>query len=159
MWAYCLLDHCVCAPPVCVFVCAPPACAPHSPAHFVGCAACEAGLEPCAGVGSPHALRGRRSLPAAHRRMCVRAIAGLRDERRRALEPREARRRRLRTLTGTPLETHYSYTPSDARAVRARRGDDVRAERCLRVGREQAALWSVLGSHIAHFPLLVFTTS
>ena len=29
----------------------------------------------------------------------------------------------------------------------------MRAERCLRVLREQAALWSVLGSHIAHFTL------
>ena len=31
------------------------------------------------------------------------------------------------------LETHYSYT----------RGDDVRAERCLRAGREQAALFAL----------------
>jgi hypothetical protein len=38
--------------------------------------------------------------------------------------------------------------------VRAQRGDDVRAEfSCLWVGRDQAALWSVLGSHIADFPL------
>ena len=29
------------------------------------------------------------------------------------------------------------YTPSYARAVRGRRGDDVRAERCPRVGRDQ----------------------
>ena len=30
------------------------------------------------------------------------------------------------------LETHYSYTPSDARATRALCGGEVRAERALR---------------------------
>ena len=33
-------------------------------------------------------------------------------------------------------ETTYTYLPSDSRAVRSQRGDDVRAERCLRVGRD-----------------------
>ena len=35
--------------------------------------------------------------------------------------------------------------------VRARRGDDVDAERCLRGGRDQALLWSMLGSHVVDF--------
>ena len=48
-------------------------------------------------------------------------------------------------------ETHYSYTPSYARAVRGRRGDDVRAERCRRVRRDQAALGGVLGVHVVDF--------
>ena len=48
-------------------------------------------------------------------------------------------------------ETHYSYTPSYARAVRGRRGDDVHAERCRRVGRDQAALGGVLGVHVVDF--------
>ena len=43
--------------------------------------------------------------------------------------------------------------PSDARAVRALRGDDARAERCLWAGRDQTTLWSVFGLHIADFPL------
>ena len=51
----------------------------------------------------------------------------------------------------SPLETHYSYTPSYARAVRCRRGDDVRAERCRRVRRDQAALGGVLGVHVVDF--------
>ena len=35
--------------------------------------------------------------------------------------------------------------------VRALRGNDVHAERCLRVGRDQAPLRSVLGSHVVDF--------
>ena len=45
----------------------------------------------------------------------------------------------------------YTYFPSDARAVRSQRGDDVRAERCLLVGRDQAALRGVLGVHVVDF--------
>ena len=41
------------------------------------------------------------------------------------------------------------------RAVRARRGDDARAERCLRVGCDKTALRSVLGFHVADFPLVL----
>ena len=44
-----------------------------------------------------------------------------------------------------------SLSISIARAVRAQRGDDVRAERCLRVGRDWAALWGVLGVHVVDF--------
>ena len=51
----------------------------------------------------------------------------------------------------TYYETHYSYTPSYARAVRGRRGDHVRAERCRRVRRDQAALGGVLGVHVVDF--------
>ena len=36
--------------------------------------------------------------------------------------------------------------------VRALRGDDVHAERCLRAGRDETVLRSVLGSHVADFP-------
>ena len=32
--------------------------------------------------------------------------------------------------------------------MRSQRGDDVRAERCRRVGRDQAALGGVLGVHV-----------
>ena len=39
--------------------------------------------------------------------------------------------------------------PSDARAVRAQRGDDVRVVRCLWVGYDQAALWNVIRFHMA----------
>ena len=49
-------------------------------------------------------------------------------------------------------ETMYSYLAHFQCRVRARRGDDVHAERCLRVGRDQALLESVLGSHVADFP-------
>ena len=56
------------------------------------------------------------------------------------------------TLCRFLAETHYSYTPSYARAVRGRRGDDVRAERCPRVGRDQAALRDQLGVHVVDFP-------
>ena len=61
---------------------------------------------------------------------------------------------------GTPLIAfgnclRYTYLPSDARAVRSQRGDDVRAERCLkrcrRVGRDQTALGGVLGVHVVDF--------
>ena len=48
-------------------------------------------------------------------------------------------------------ETHYTYPPSDARAVRARRRDDVCAERFLRDGRDKAALCGVLGVHVVDF--------
>ena len=37
---------------------------------------------------------------------------------------------------------------------RSRRGDDVRAERGLRVGRDQTTIRSVLGVHVVDFPLL-----
>ena len=49
------------------------ACAPHSPAHFAGCAAREAGAGSVVRErGEPGAtLRGRRSLPAAHRHLCA----------------------------------------------------------------------------------------
>ena len=43
--------------------------------------------------------------------------------------------------------------PPFQRAVRARRGDNARAERCLPVGCDKTALWSVLG--FADFPLFL----
>ena len=46
----------------------------------------------------------------------------------------------------------YTYPAHFQCRVRARRGDDVRAERCLWVGRNQALLGSVLDSHVADFP-------
>ena len=49
-------------------------------------------------------------------------------------------------LTSPP--TRAPYDPGEVTAC-------VRAERCLRVGRDQAALQSVLGSHIADFPLFL----
>ena len=48
-------------------------------------------------------------------------------------------------------ESYYTYLPSDARAVRSQRRDDARAERCLRVGRDQAALRAALGVHVVDF--------
>ena len=45
----------------------------------------------------------------------------------------------------------YSQPAHFRRAVRARRGNDVHAERCLRGLRDQAPLWSVLGSHVVEF--------
>ena len=45
----------------------------------------------------------------------------------------------------------YTYPAHFQCRVRARRGDDVRAERCLWVGRNQALLGSVIGSHVADF--------
>ena len=50
-------------------------------------------------------------------------------------------------------ESEYTYLPSDARAARPRRGDGVRAERGLRVGRDQAVLRGVLGVHVVEFHL------
>jgi hypothetical protein len=52
-------------------------------------------------------------------------------------------RRRLRILTCPPTRRRTR--------VRSQRGDDVRAERCLRVGRDQAVLRSVLGVHVVDF--------
>ena len=40
---------------------------------------------------------------------------------------------------------------SGAPCMRARRGDDVHTERSPQVGRDQALLLSVLGSHVADF--------
>ena len=48
-------------------------------------------------------------------------------------------------------ESYYTYLPSDARAVRSQRRDDARAERCLRVGRDQAALRAAFGVHVVDF--------
>ena len=48
-------------------------------------------------------------------------------------------------------ETSYTYYPPFERVVRARRGDDVHAERCPQVKRDQALLWSMLGSHVVDF--------
>ena len=45
----------------------------------------------------------------------------------------------------------YTYPAHFQCRVRARRGDDVDAERCLRGGRDQAPLWSMLGSHVVDF--------
>ena len=55
--------------------------------------------------------------------------------------------------------SYTRYLPSDARAVRSQRGDDVRAERCLRVGRDQAALRGVLGVHVVYFTWFLLTKS
>ena len=52
-------------------------------------------------------------------------------------------------------ETTYTYLASFQRAERARRGDDARAERCLRVWCDKTALWSVLGFHVVDFPLVL----
>ena len=57
-------------------------------AQAAGCAACESGWSRVREQEDPRALRGRRPLPATYRRMCARAIVGLRGERGRALEPR-----------------------------------------------------------------------
>jgi hypothetical protein len=48
-------------------------------------------------------------------------------------------------------ETTYTQPAPFQRAVRGRRGDDVHAERCRRVGRDQAALGGVLGVHVVDF--------
>ena len=45
----------------------------------------------------------------------------------------------------------YTYPAHFQCRVRARRGDDVHAERCLWGGRDQAPLRSVLGSHVVDF--------
>ena len=55
---------------------------------------------------------------------------------------------------GTNDDTTYTYLASFQRAVRARRGDDARAERCLRVGCDETALRSVLGFHVVDFSLI-----
>ena len=47
--------------------------------------------------------------------------------------------------------SYTRYLPSHARAVLSQRGDDVRDERCPRVGRDHAALWGVLGVHVVDF--------
>ena len=46
---------------------------------------------------------------------------------------------------------NYVHLDRFRRAVRARRGEDVHAERCPQVGRDQALLWSMLGSHVVDF--------
>ena len=46
----------------------------------------------------------------------------------------------------------YTYRADFRRAVRGRRGNDVHAERCLRGGRDQALLRTVLGFHVVDFP-------
>ena len=45
----------------------------------------------------------------------------------------------------------YTYPAHFQCRVRARRGDDVHAGRCLRAKRDQAPLWSILGSHVVDF--------
>ena len=45
----------------------------------------------------------------------------------------------------------YSQPAPFQRAVRGRRGNDVHAERCLRGGRDQALLRTVLGFHVVDF--------
>eukprot|EP00964_Phaeocystis_antarctica_P143352 scaffold108891_cov54-Phaeocystis_antarctica.AAC.2 len=47
-------------------------------------------------------------------------------------------------------ETHYSYTPSDARAARALCGDDASAERVPRVRGVKETLWGMPGMHVEH---------
>ena len=54
---------------------------------------------------------------------------------------------------GTNDDTTYTYLASFQRAVRARRGDDARAERCLRVGCDKTALRSRLAA--SDFPLVL----
>ena len=48
-------------------------------------------------------------------------------------------------------ETHYTYTPSDARAARALCCDDVNAERAPWVCGVHGGLGDALGVHVAHF--------
>ena len=45
-------------------------------------------------------------------------------------------------------ETMYTYPAHFQCRVRARRGDDMHAERCLRDGRDRTPLRSVLGVHV-----------
>ena len=54
-------------------------------------------------------------------------------------------------------ETHYTYTPSDARGVRALCCDDVNAERAPRVRGVKETLWGVPGVHVAHFRPMCLT--
>ena len=59
----------------------------------------------------------------------------------------------LATLRSTAyVQTMYRQPAPFRRRVRASRGNDVRVERCPQAGRDQTALWSVLGSHVADFP-------
>ena len=53
------------------------------------------------------------------------------------------------------METTYTYLASFQRAVRARRGDHVEAERCLQAGCDKTVLRSVLGFHVVDFPLVL----
>ena len=52
-------------------------------------------------------------------------------------------------------ETTYTDPAPFQRAVRGRRGDDVHAERCPRVGRDPTLLRSVLGFHVVDFPFVL----
>jgi len=54
-------------------------------------------------------------------------------------------------------ETHYTYTPSDARAARALCFDDVRAERAPWVCGVHGGLGGALGVHVAHFHPMCLT--
>ena len=54
-------------------------------------------------------------------------------------------------------ETHYTYTPSDARATRALCGDDVSAVRAPRVRGVEETPWGTLGVHVAHFRPMCLT--
>ena len=54
-------------------------------------------------------------------------------------------------------ETHYTYTPSDARAARALCFDDVRAERAPRVRGVKETPWGIPGMHVAHFRPMCLT--
>ena len=54
-------------------------------------------------------------------------------------------------------ETHYTYTPSGARAARALCCDDVRAERAPRIRGVREGLRSALGVHVAHFRPMCLT--
>ena len=78
-------------PTVCV-------CVPHSPAHFAGCAAREAGAG-CGGgrEGSPHATLRRRQWTAASSCVCVRPPGWRRA---RALEPKRCASQRNRKVCG-----------------------------------------------------------
>ena len=66
-------------------------------------------------------------------------------------------RNRMLLYTVTPTETHYTYTPSDARAARALCCDDVNAERALWVRGVHEGPWSALGVHVAHFRPMCLT--
>ena len=57
----------------------------------------------------------------------------------------------------TPIETHDSYTPSDARAARALCGDDVHAERAPRVRGVEETPWGIPGMRVAHFRPMCLT--
>ena len=55
------------------------------------------------------------------------------------------------------IETHYTYTPSDARVARALCCDDVRAERAPLVCGVHEGLGGMLGVHVAHFRPMCLT--